>query len=177
MGRDLARRVLRHGVMSGLSLRGEGPSHIPSDRFVAAIKDLYAPGETDGGRVREGLARIPHQAFRKTTEALLDAADDRVGAFKVKLADWFDQSMETAAAAYKRRVQTHLMGPPQPSRSGSTSTPSVLSPTEDTARIALVTLGTQQAAEGASHAPTDTLLSHASEPLFQSAGAMLVSTQ
>ena len=65
LGRDLARRVLRHGVMTGLSLRGEGPSYIPSDRFVAAIKDLYASGRPMEAASGKGSHAFPIKRFGK----------------------------------------------------------------------------------------------------------------
>lgn len=120
-----ALQVLDHGVMNGLGGNGsvadwlaarlgrpdiKRPSHLPTDRFVSAFMATVGQAADDGQKLQAAIQAIPDPKLNQAATALLNDAKGDVDAFRARVAAWFDESMATASAIYRRKVQWWLLG-------------------------------------------------------------------
>lgn len=125
LGDAQALQVLGHGVMNGLGSNGSladwlaarlgrpdlrRPSHLPTDRFVSAFMATVGQAADDGQKLQAAIRAIPDPRLNQAATALLNDAKGEVDAFRARLAAWFDESMATASAIYRRKVQWWLLG-------------------------------------------------------------------
>ncbi len=120
-----ALEILEHGVMRGLGGSGslwnwarrrlgqdvpDLPTHLPSDRFVSAFMATLGRAAGNADELKAAVAAIPDPKLNQAASALLNDAGNDVDAFRKRLGAWFDESMQTVSAVYRRKVQWWLLG-------------------------------------------------------------------
>ncbi len=86
---------------------GKFPSYLPTGTFTSAVLDLLNKGSDAHtiARIKAGIEVLPSGRARDTLNTLLRDAGDDLGAFRKSVGQWFDDTMERASGAYKKRAQ------------------------------------------------------------------------
>lgn len=118
----------RQGWFDRLMGRHGMPSYIAADTFVATLLDALqakavgsppfsaaftasgAPSPPAGpALVEETILAIPDDSVRHVLLLLLDSAEGDYEKFKLRLAHWYDDTMDRVSGWYKRKVQLILL--------------------------------------------------------------------
>lgn len=92
--------------------RGNLPSYIPSDHFVAALLDVTLKGAaagTSGVQLRAAVAEIENPQVKRLLTSIIDTAQDDIDAVRKWLGDWFNAAMDRVSGWYKRRSQLFIL--------------------------------------------------------------------
>jgi hypothetical protein len=82
------------------------PSYIDARNFATGFIDAIQRIDANAQGLSASIATIPDATLRAYVGALFDGAKGDIDAFKVSLANWFDDSMDRVTGIYKRRKQT-----------------------------------------------------------------------
>ena len=103
----LARELYAHALVNPLASGANStvrPAYIPARGFALALTDVLQardPSRPFG----EVLSAMHDAQLRQTLLALLAAADNRLPAFQIEAARWFEAAMARVSGWYKRRTQ------------------------------------------------------------------------
>jgi predicted lysophospholipase L1 biosynthesis ABC-type transport system permease subunit len=95
--------------------RASFPSYLPSGVFVDTLMHLLRTGSIRAGEARRDddlvalISDVKNAKLRSTLEALHDSAADTGVAFRTRLQQWYDETMERASGWYKRVAQLALL--------------------------------------------------------------------
>ncbi len=118
---NLAAKIYHHPLIQGLSQDDKLPSYIPSATFATALIDVLqqcavennvAPAASENLSeeqvallaAKAAITQLPAN-LKTALNAVLDESITTLDAAKVKLARWFDDSMERVSGWYKRYMQ------------------------------------------------------------------------
>ena len=106
-GGELAEKFFAHPLIAGLNTRsaGIGPSYVPRDLFVKAIRDLKSLTQA-GQAVVDATKQLNDEGVNKVLKSLAANAANAGETFDKALGDWFDACMERVSGLYKRKAQT-----------------------------------------------------------------------
>jgi hypothetical protein len=106
---DYASKLLGHPLILGTAPEGEKPAYISARMFAAALLDVVAPADAAQPRtmqsLRAGVAQIPEAKLRSTLLNILDSAGGDVEAVRLKIEQWYDDTMARVSGWYKRAAQ------------------------------------------------------------------------
>lgn len=83
-----------------------GPSYIPSRAFALGV--VRALGGAQSGKMdalQGAIGKLPPSGIRSVLEDLADEAGDNLEKYRRNVADWFDDMMDRAGGAYKRKMK------------------------------------------------------------------------
>jgi hypothetical protein len=115
MGDDVCAEFLRHPLIAGLGAKQMGgkvhfPSYVPPHVFVDTLLHMLRSGSIRRGKVdtygemRELIDDVSNPKLRHTLQALYMSALDSGMPFRLRLEQWFNDSMDRATGAYKRHA-------------------------------------------------------------------------
>lgn len=92
--------------------RGNLPSYIPSDHFVAALLDITLKGAAAGSsgvQLRTAVTEIENPQLKRLLTSIIDTAQDDIDAVRKWVGDWFNAAMDRVSGWYKRRSQLFIL--------------------------------------------------------------------
>jgi hypothetical protein len=106
---DYTARLFAHPLIQGTAPEGQKPSYISARMFAAALFDIVAPADPTQARtvqsLRAGVSQIPDAKLRTTLLNMIDSAGGDVDAARLKVEQWFDDTMARVTGWYKRMAQ------------------------------------------------------------------------
>jgi hypothetical protein len=106
---SITSRLLQNHLIAGTVQPGSKPSYISSRNFALSLFDLLAPLNPGQSRtvqdLKNGVGNLPDPRVSKALLGLLDSAQQDVDLARQRVENWYDDTMERASGAYKRRAQ------------------------------------------------------------------------
>jgi len=106
--KDLHEAVKATGVMKAFdTISGKRrPSYIPSRAFASGVVRAL-DGTSSGGMkpLRGAIDGLPDSTIKRVLADIADEAGDDIDKYRGRVADWFDDMMDRAGGAYKRRMK------------------------------------------------------------------------
>ncbi len=107
-------RIFQHPLIASTVRPGEKPPYISSRNFALVLFDILAPANPAQSRtvqnLKNGLANLPDARVRTTVLGLLDSGQQNVDLAQQRIENWYDDVMERASGAYKRKAQAYIAG-------------------------------------------------------------------
>ena len=97
-----------HKVHGKVMDRDKKPDYISKEDFATALIDSFASLKPDSEKfeaVKNAVGRIPDEKLRLQILGFLDESMGDLVAFKAKMANWFDSSMNDVSAWFKSRMR------------------------------------------------------------------------